>query len=75
MLEFIKNTLSVLHIGALILVFAWGLLGVIHEMIGPAKFENILYAINVSLSFATFCRIGYALVAVLIVTYFLKKRI
>ena len=75
MIGFIKNTLSILNIGSLILVFVWGILGAIHEIIGPAKFEKILYAINVSLSFKIFCRIGYVLVVVLIVTYFLKKRI
>ena len=75
MIGFVKNVLSVLHMGTLILVFVWGLLGAIHEIIGPAKFESILYAIDVSLSFKIFCRIGYVLVVVLIVTYFLKKRI
>ena len=75
MIESIKTFLTVLNTSSLILVIIWGILGAIHEIIGPASFENVLYLMNKSLSFEMFCRIGYVLASVLIVTYFLKNKI
>ena len=71
----IRIFLLVLNIIFLILLFINGLLGIVEEIFGPPIIEKVLEWLNIPWSYEKFFDVSYICLAVLIITYFLRKKL
>lgn len=72
MKDFINNFLLLVNIIAAILVSIFGIVGVVYELLGPKKFEDLLLRLNVPWDFECLWNVSMVCVAVLIITCFLR---
>ena len=70
----IRTIIQVLHILSFCGLMLAGLLGVVYEIIGYAKFQHILSQIGVSNGFQLTGYIGGASLLILIATHFIKAK-
>lgn len=68
----IVEMVNILSFGGVILSVAFG---VLYELIGHAKFEQVLSAIGISNGFACCWILGTVMIVLLIVTSFIKEKL
>lgn len=74
MKEIIKIIVQVIHFLSFGGVILAGILGVVYEIIGHAKFEQILSTIGISKGFERIWIISALMILLLIITYFIKVK-
>lgn len=75
MKEIIRSIVQVVHVLSFCGVILSGVLGAIYEIIGHAKFEQILSAIGISKGFERIWIVSAIMLFLLIATYFIKTRL
>lgn len=75
MKEFIKMLVQVVHVFSFFGVILVGVLGVIYEIIGHAKFEDMLSKCGVSKGFEYVWTVGIIMLFLLIVSYFVRTKL
>lgn len=75
MKEIIKMIVQVVHILSFCGVILSGILGAVYEIIGHAKFEQVLSAIGISKGFERIWVVSAIMLLLLITTYFIKTKL
>ena len=75
MKEILKTIVNIVHVFSFCGVIISGMLGVIYEIIGHTKFEQLLSAIGFSKGFERIWVISTIMLFLLIVTYFIKVKL
>lgn len=75
MKEIIKMILQVVHVLSFCGVILSGVLGAVYEIIGHAKFEQILSAIGISKGFERIWVVSAIMLLLLVTTYFVKAKL
>lgn len=70
-----KAIVQVVHILSFCGVLLAGVLGVIYEIVGYAKFEKILSSLGISKGFERIWILSIIMLLLLIVTYFIKTKL
>ena len=75
MREFLKNFLLVINIISFILVSLFGATGIIYDLFGPANYGKMLEKLKIPWSFECVWLFMYASLIILILSYFLRKKL
>ncbi len=75
MRDSVRAFLLVVNIVSFIFVCLFGLVGVVVDIIGPGEFDRLLARFNIAWSFDQGTIAGYICLAVLIITYFSRKKL
>ena len=75
MKEIIKIIVQVVHVLSFCGVILSGILGAVYEIIGHAKFEQVLSAIGISKGFERIWVVSAIMLLLLITTYFIKTKL
>ncbi|MBQ8783911.1 MAG: hypothetical protein IJZ57_09115 [Clostridia bacterium] len=75
MKDFAKGFLLLINILSFIGVAIFGVIGVLEELIGPIFVDNLMEAFNFSLTYNQFYLIGLGCLAVMIISYFIRKKL
>ena len=75
MREVAKFVVQVIHILSFCGTVMVGLLGVIYEIIGHTRFEQLLSRIGISKGFSWIWFVGVTMLSLLIITYLIKQRL
>ena len=75
MKEIIRVVVNLIHYIALLGTMISGILGVIYEIVGHAKFEKMLSAIGISKGFAFVWIVGLIMLILYVITFFIKMKI
>lgn len=75
MKEIIKMIVQVVHVLSFCGVIFSGVLGVVYEIIGHAKFEQVLSAIGISKGFERIWVVSAIMLLLLIITYYIKAKL
>ena len=75
MKEIIKMIVQVVHVLSFCGVILSGILGAVYEIIGHAKFEQVLSAIGISKGFERIWVVSAIMLLLLITTYFIKTKL
>lgn len=75
MKEIIKMIVQVVHVLSFCGVILSGILGAVYEIIGHAKFEQVLSAIGISKGFERIWVVSAIMLLLLITTYFIKAKL
>ena len=75
MKEIIKMIVQVVHVLSFCGVILSGILGAVYEIIGHAKFEQVLSAIGISKGFERIWVVSAIMLILLITTYFIKAKL
>lgn len=75
MKEIIRMVVNITHIISFCGVLLFGILGIIHEIIGPIKFQRMLSTIGISKSVEELLNFSYIMIFVLIITYVIKIKV
>lgn len=75
MKEIIKVIVQVVHVLSFCGVILSGILGAVYEIIGHAKFEQVLSAIGISKGFERIWVVSAIMLLLLITTYFIKTKL
>ena len=75
MKETIKMIVQAVHVLSFCGVILSGILGALYEIIGHAKFEQVLYAIGISKGFERVWVVSALMLILLIITYFIKVKL
>lgn len=71
----VKILVQIVHIGSFCGLMFLGLLGVIYEIVGHAKFEQILMYLGISKGFERIWAVGIIMLILLAITYFIKAKL
>lgn len=74
MKEFIKIILFLINIISCVAVLILGTIGILAEILNPPTFEKLLTKLKIPLNFDSFLLVAYICAAVLIITYFIRKK-
>ncbi len=74
MKETIKIILLIINILSFIIVAIIGLLGIVSEILGPAKFNDLLKSLNMPFDFNILWKLSIIFIPVLIITFILRKK-
>ena len=74
MRDVIRIALLVINTISFILVALFGVTGIIYEILGPAGYEKILAKLKIPWSFDHIWTFMIICLAILIITYFLRKK-
>ena len=75
MKEIIKMIVHVVHVLSFCGTVLSGILGAVYEIIGHAKFEQVLSAIGISKGFERIWVVSAIMLLLLITTYFIKTKL
>ena len=75
MKEILRTIVNIVHILSFCGVIISGLLGVVYEIIGYAKFEQLLSEIGITKGFERTWLVSAIMLVILILTYFLKVKL
>jgi hypothetical protein len=75
MKEILKMIVQVVHVLSFCGVILSGILGAVYEIIGHAKFEQVLSAIGISKGFERIWVVSAIMLLLLITTYFIKAKL
>ena len=75
MKEILKMIVQVVHVLSFCGVILSGTLGAVYEIIGHAKFEQVLSAIGISKGFERIWVVSAIMLLLLITTYFIKAKL
>ncbi len=75
MKEIIKMIVLVVHVLSFCGVIFSGILGAVYEIIGHARFEQVLSAIGISKGFEQVWVVSAIMMLLLITTYFIKAKL
>lgn len=75
MKEIIKMIVQVVYVLSFCGVILSGVLGAVYEIIGHAKFEQVLSAIGISKGFERIWVVSAIMLLLLIATYFIKTKL
>ncbi len=75
MKKVIRMIAKVVHISSLCGVMIVGVLGVIYDIVGHAKFEQILSDFGISKGFESMWIVGAIMLLLLIVTHYIKEKL
>ena len=75
MKEILKMIVQVVHVLSFCGVILSGILGAVYEIIGHAKFEQVLSAIGISKGFERIWAVSAIMLLLLITTYFIKAKL
>lgn len=75
MKEILKMIVQVIHVLSFCGVILSGILGAVYEIIGHAKFEQVLSAIGISKGFERIWVVSATMLLLLITTYFIKAKL
>ena len=71
----LKVVVQIVHVVSFCGLMLAGVLGVIYEIVGHAKFEQMLSMIGISKGFERIWMFGAIMLFVLIITYYIKVRL
>ena len=75
MKEILKIIVQIVHVLSFCGVMLSGILGTVYEIIGHAKFEQLLSAIGISHGFERIWVVSAIMLFLLITTYFIKAKL
>ena len=74
MSDFLKTALLVTNIISGVFTFLFGGLGVLAEILNPPTFEKLLSKLNIPITYDRLLLAAYINLAVLIITYLLRRK-
>ena len=74
MREFLRITLLTINVISFVATLIFGVFGVLAEILNPPTFEKFLSKLHIPLGYDRFLLIAYISVAIMIITYFLRKK-
>ncbi len=75
MKDFAKGILLLINILSFIGVAFFGVIGIFEQLIGPIFVDNLMETLNFSLTYNQFYLIGLSCLAVMIISYFIRKKL
>lgn len=70
----IKIILLIINIISFVLVWLFGVTGVVYEILGPASYEKMLAKLNIPWSYESIWSFMFICLIILIATYLLRKK-
>lgn len=75
MKDFAKGILLLINILSFFGVAIFGVIGIFEQLIGPIFVDNLMETLNFSLTYNQFYLIGLSCLAVMIISYFIRKKL
>ena len=75
MKEIIRIILLVLNIVSFVIIAIIGVLGILSELLGPAKFDDLLKSLNIPLNFNILWKLSIIFIPILIITFVIRKKL
>lgn len=74
MKEIIKIILLIVNIVSFIIIAIIGILGILSEILGPAKFDDLLQSLNIPLKFNILWKLSIIFIPILIITFVIRNK-
>ena len=75
MKEIIRIILLVLNIVSFVIIAIIGVLGILSELLGPAKFDDLLKSLYIPLNFNILWKLSIIFIPILIITFVIRKKL
>lgn len=74
MKEIIKIILLIVNIVSFTIVTIIGILGILSEILGSAKFDDLLKSLNIPLNFNILWKLSIIFIPILIITFIIREK-